>query len=68
MQGTARKSLEEEEEDDDDFDYEDRVLSVMRARGKRLDFHENANFNHEDPGLHEVGILAFIASLSGVVT
>lgn len=49
-----RTEEEEEEEDDDDFDYEDRVFSVMRARGKRLDFHENANFNHDDPGVHEV--------------
>lgn len=48
----------DDEDDEDTFDYEDRVFSVMKARGKRLDFHENANFDHEDPGLHEVCMLA----------
>ena len=44
----------DDDDDDDNFDYEDRVFSVMKARGKQLDFHENANFDHEDPSLHEV--------------
>ena len=44
----------DDEDDDDNFDYEDRVFSVMKARGKQLDFQENANFDHEDPSLDEV--------------
>lgn len=44
----------DEDDDEDNFDYEDRVFAVMKARGKQLDFHENANFDHEEPGLHEV--------------
>lgn len=44
-----------EEDEDDSFDYEDRVFAVMKAKVQKLDIHENLSFNHEEPGILEVG-------------
>ena len=43
-----------EEEEEDSFDYEDRIFAVMKAKGQKLDIHENLSFNHEEPGILEV--------------
>ena len=59
MQGTG---IKEDEDEEDNFDYEDRVFAVMKARGKHLDFHESANFDHEDPGLQEVCYFVYLST------
>lgn len=54
MMQSSPKSRQDDEDEDDNFDYEDRVFSVMKARGKKLDSFEDTNFNHSDPGISEV--------------
>jgi len=64
MQGTG---IKEDEDEEDNFDYEDRVFAVMKARGKHLDFHESANFDHEDPGLQEVCYFVYLSTWSVLI-
>lgn len=65
-QVNRKQRKEEDDEDEDDFDYEDRVFSVMKARGRRLDSFENTNFNHKDPGLPEVRYLFLLFAIDTI--